>query len=112
MYPRWLWPFSALPGVIWLLMLFLLPFYAVIAVAFGNVDPILLTRRPGLEPARLEPRLDEPRAGPASPRQRLCGTCGCARVEYVLMSLRCCVLIGYPVAYYVARHAAARRTCC
>ena len=58
MYPRWLWPAFAIPGVVWLLILFLLPFYAVIGVAFGNVDPILLTADPGLEPARLEPRLD------------------------------------------------------
>jgi len=50
MYPRWLWPFSALPGVIWLLILFLLPLYAVLALAFGTVDPILLTGVPAWNP--------------------------------------------------------------
>jgi len=34
MYPRWLWPLSALPGVVWLLLLFLLPLYVVVGVAF------------------------------------------------------------------------------
>ena len=50
MYPRWLWPAFALPGVVWLLLLFLLPFYAVIGVAFGSVDPILLTPMPAWNP--------------------------------------------------------------
>ena len=57
MYPRWLWPTFAAPGVIWLILLFLVPFYAVIGVAFGSVDPILGFGRPDLEPAQLERRL-------------------------------------------------------
>src|SRR2546429_460843 len=50
MYPRWLWPAFAIPGVVWLLILFLLPFYAVIGVAFGNIDPILQTPIPAWNP--------------------------------------------------------------
>ena len=26
MYPRWLWPVFAVPGVVWLILLFLVPF--------------------------------------------------------------------------------------
>ena len=44
MYPRWLWQGVSLPGVLWLIVLFIVPFYAVTAVAFGSVDPILYTR--------------------------------------------------------------------
>jgi spermidine/putrescine transport system permease protein len=40
-YRRWLWPGFAFPGILWLLVLFVVPFYAVVAVAFGTVDPIL-----------------------------------------------------------------------
>ena len=50
MYPRWLWPAFALPGVVWLVLLFLVPFYAVIGVAFGSVDPILLQAQPAWNP--------------------------------------------------------------
>src|SRR5919109_889311 len=50
MYRRWLWPAFALPGLVWLILLFVVPFYAVLALALS-------------------------------------------------------MLIGYPVAYYVARHA-------
>ena len=35
------WPAFALPGVSWLVALFLLPIYAVGAVTFGGIDPVL-----------------------------------------------------------------------
>ena len=41
MYPRWLWRSLALPGIAWLVVLFVVPFYAVLGVALGTVDPIL-----------------------------------------------------------------------
>src|SRR5436309_3272962 len=50
MYPRGLWPAFALPGVVWLTLLFLVPFYAVIAVAFGTVDPVFLNPVPVWNP--------------------------------------------------------------
>ena len=34
-------PASRFPGVLWLIVLFVVPFYAVLGVAFGTVDPIL-----------------------------------------------------------------------
>jgi ABC-type glycerol-3-phosphate transport system permease component len=37
---RWFWPSFASPGVVWLVLLFLVPTYAVVAVAFGTTDPI------------------------------------------------------------------------
>jgi putrescine transport system permease protein len=104
MYPRWLWPGLALPGVLWLLILFAVPFYAVIGVAFGTVDPILFTPIPIWNPIdwnmgwvnevlqRLEPGGD------------LWGVF-LRTLRYVALSVGLCLLIGYPVAYYVARHA-------
>ena len=47
MYPKWLWSGFSLPGVVWLVLLFLVPMYAVVGVAFGSVDPILQTRAAG-----------------------------------------------------------------
>ncbi len=104
MYPRWLWPLSALPGVVWLLVLFLLPFYAVVCVAFGSVDPILLTAQPAWNPSQWN-------AGWVNHVLQLLApgniywdvfirTC-----EYVILSLAGCIVVGYPVAYYIARHA-------
>ena len=103
MYPRWLWAGFALPGVIWLIILFVVPFYAVIGVAFGSIDPNLLTAIPIWNPlqwnvgwvsdalSRLQPGGD---LWPVSVRT----------VEYVAASLALCLAIGYPVAYYIARH--------
>jgi spermidine/putrescine transport system permease protein len=104
MYPRWLWPSFALPGVLWLIILFVIPFYAVIGVAFGTIDPILLSAVPIWNPvewnvgwvsevlSRLEPGGDF-------------WTVFVRTCEYVFASLGLCLLIGYPVAYYIARHA-------
>ena len=44
------WAGLALPGVVWLSVFFLLPFYVVLCVALGSVDPILLTPRPEWNP--------------------------------------------------------------
>jgi ABC-type spermidine/putrescine transport system permease subunit I len=104
MYPRWLWPAFALPGVVWLLLLFLLPFYAVMGVAFGSVDPILQTAVPAWNPADwntgwVTQVLNDLRPG------GVYWDVFVRTVEYVMVSLAGCVLIGYPVAYYIARHA-------
>ena len=34
-YPRWYWPSFALPGVLWLLIFFLLPLYTVVSIALA-----------------------------------------------------------------------------
>ena len=104
MYPRRLWPALALPGVVWLILLFLVPFYAVIAVAFGTVDPIFLNAVPVWNP--LEWNADyvvETIRGflPGNDYWRVF----LRTAEYVLVSLALCLLIGYPVAYYISRHA-------
>jgi hypothetical protein len=39
-YPRWLWPSFAAPAMLYLLVLFLLPFYVILSVTFGTLDPI------------------------------------------------------------------------
>ena len=49
--PRWFWPPLAAPATIWLLLFFVLPFYVVLSVAFGTLDPIFLTAEPVYNPA-------------------------------------------------------------
>ena len=104
MYPKWLWPVFAIPGVVWLLLLFLVPFYAVIGVAFGGVDPIFQSPVPAWNP--LQWSFD-------SALNTLQGFLPgreywqvfLRTTEYVAISLVSCLLIGYPVAYYISRHA-------
>ena len=47
---RLFWPSFAFPGAIWLVLLFLVPTYAVLAVAFGTTDPIFNNPVPGWNP--------------------------------------------------------------
>ena len=104
MYPRWLWPAFALPGVVWLLILFLLPFYAVVGVAFGSVDPILLTPIPAWNPLDWNFGWVSQVLGELAPGG-VYWDVFLRTIRYVVLSLAGCVLIGYPVAYYIARHA-------
>jgi ABC-type spermidine/putrescine transport system permease subunit I len=103
-YRRWLWPGFAFPGVLWLVVLFVVPFYAVLAVAFGTVDPILL------QPVPLWNPLDWNVGWMVEVLQRLepGGTfygVATRTIVYVTVALALSLLIGYPVAYYIARHA-------
>ena len=52
---RWLWPSFALPGVVWLIVLFLTPLYAILAVAMGTPDPIFGDTLPVWNPLRWNP---------------------------------------------------------
>jgi spermidine/putrescine transport system permease protein len=103
-YRRWLWPGFAFPGVVWLIVLFLVPFYAVVAVAFGTVDPVLLQPVPVWNP------LEWNVGWIVEVLERLApgGTWFAVAVRtiaYVGIALVLSLLIGYPVAYYIARHA-------
>jgi ABC-type spermidine/putrescine transport system permease subunit I len=97
------WGLLSLPGVSWLLALFVVPFYAVAAVAFGRVDPILRTAKPVWSPlawkfSAMSKVLDRIFGGDL-------GGVVVRTFAYVGASLALCCLVGYPVAYYVARHA-------
>jgi spermidine/putrescine transport system permease protein len=105
---RRLWPVLATPGVAWLILLFLVPAYAVLAVAFStqvnflNGQPI-----PVWNPLDWDFTIFR-----AVLEQSLTGTLQNSWIRtfvYCLVALLLCVLIGYPVAYYVARLAGPRR---
>jgi putrescine transport system permease protein len=100
---RWLWPSLALPGVLWLVLLFLTPLYAVLAVAMGAPDPIFGGALPAWNPLAWDPSelgtiLDELFTGQL-------GFVFLRTLVYVAVATFLSLLIGYPVAYYVARHA-------
>ena len=109
-YPRWFWPSFAAPATIWLLLFFVLPFYVVLSVAFGRLDPIFLTAEPVYNPVQWD---TTPFRGVVT---RLF-TAGSIEQEtlvrtlvYVGIATAACLLIGYPVAYFVARHAKRTKT--
>jgi spermidine/putrescine transport system permease protein len=97
-YPRWLWRAFALPGVVWLIVFFLVAFYAVIAVAFGTFD---------------EHQAPVPYWNPLDwnvgwfhllwVRRDVYATPLLRTIGYVLAATSLALLIGYPIAYYTAR---------
>jgi spermidine/putrescine transport system permease protein len=102
---RLFWPLLAVPGTVWLLVLFVAPMYVVLAVLFGGVDPILRQPVPVWNPLAWDfsqfTYVLEHIAGPD-------GFFGPALVRtavYVLVASVLCLLVGYPVAYYTARFA-------
>jgi ABC-type spermidine/putrescine transport system permease subunit I len=100
---RWTWRLLALPGVAWLSVFFLVALYAVLAVAFGNQDTLS-------QPVPFWNPLDwnvgyvwEMLKNLANGGQFL--TVSLRTIEFVAIAVGLSLLIGYPVAYYTARHA-------
>jgi len=101
------WAGFALPGVGWLIAFFVVPVYAVMAVAFGSVDPILRTPQPAWNPlawdfSAMRSLLDRVFGG-------YLGKVFVRTFAFVFLALAGCIAIGYPVAYFVARKAARSR---
>ena len=100
---RWTWRLLALPGVAWLAVFFLVAFYAVLAVAFGNQDT-LSNPVPFWNPLDwnvgyvLDMLRNYWEGGPFL-------TVSLRTIEFVAIAVVLSLLIGYPVAYYTARHA-------
>jgi putrescine transport system permease protein len=100
---RWTWRVVALPGVLWLTLFFLLAFYVVLAVAFGNQDTLSqpvphwnpLDWNVGYAIDTLDNFFS---GGPFL-------TVSLRTIEFVVIAVGLSLLVGYPVAYFAARHA-------
>jgi ABC-type spermidine/putrescine transport system permease subunit I len=108
-HPRWFWPSFAVPGMAWLVVLFLLPFYVVLSIAFGAVDPLFRTPVPVWNPAQWNPfqfeLLYDRVFGPGG----FLGPAFLRTFAYVAAASALCLLVAYPVAYYVTRYAGRRK---
>ena len=99
----------ALPGVLWLALFFLLPAYVVLAIAFGSLDPIFRSPVPAWNPqdwsftqfSYVFSHLIGPDGFFGPPLLRT--------ISYVGIAIVASLLIAFPVAYFVARHAGRRR---
>jgi len=106
-YPKAYWQRFATPGMLWMLMFFVVPFYVIISVAFGTVDPVFRSPLPVYQPwwwsfdaaAEAVGKI----FGPF--RETYIRT-----FTFVVISSSVCLILGYTVAYYVARFGGKRRT--
>jgi spermidine/putrescine transport system permease protein len=100
---RWFWPGLAMPGVLWLILLFATPLYAILAVAMGRLDPVFGNAAPVWNPFRWDPAVFGDLFG--SLFGGSLGTVFARTIVFVVIASVLCLLIGYPIAYYVSRRA-------
>jgi putrescine transport system permease protein len=100
---RWIWRVLAIPGVVWLSVFFLVAMYAVLSVSLGNQNT-LNQPIPYWNPLDwnvgylLETLRNIWHNGPFL-------KVFLRTVAYVAVAMGLSLVIGYPVAYYAARHA-------
>ena len=104
--PR-LWAGFAIPGTVWLIVLFAIPFYAVACVAFGTIDPVFRDAVPQWNQlswnfVQAQQIFTSLATGPLQ---------GVAirTVVYVVCAMSLSFVIGFPIAYFLARHAGKRK---
>jgi ABC-type spermidine/putrescine transport system permease subunit I len=103
--PRWFWPAFAAPATIYLLIFFAFPFYVVVAVAFGSVDPILRQPVPYYNPSNWEPAILQFTFSNIFHSDGLYQAAFVHTFLFVGLATFFCLVIGYPFAYFLARRA-------
>src|SRR6266702_5260716 len=99
----------AVPGVRWLLLLFIVPFYAVLAIAMGKLDRLFES------PVAVWNPFEWSSSSVINVSRDLVGSTSFAgpivirTVVYVAIAALLCLVIGYPAAYFVARFAGRRK---
>jgi len=102
------WRMFALPGVVWLVLFVVVPAYAVLAIAMGRVN-FLFQPIPAWNPVTWNPGFLSQAFSGSLPGGEYWPAVRNTLV-YVAVSMALCFAIGYPVAYFVARHAKRTKT--
>ena len=104
-YPRWLWPSFAAPAMLYLLILFLLPFFVVLSVTFGTLDPIFQSPVLVWNPLRWDTGILSFTVSNLTHTDGIYYAAFLRTIAYVASATFLCLVIGYPFAYFLARHA-------
>ncbi|HUZ22559.1 MAG TPA: ABC transporter permease [Streptosporangiaceae bacterium] len=103
------WVLLAAPGILWLAVLFIVPFYAVLAIGEGKLNRVLEL------PVAVYNPLHWSSANLSNVWHDLFGAGSFAgpivlrTVIYVVVASLLCLVIGYPTAYFVSRFAGRRK---
>jgi ABC-type spermidine/putrescine transport system permease subunit I len=99
----------AAPGILWLLLLFVVPFYAVLAIAMGKLDRLFES------PVAVWNPFEWSSSNVINVWRDLFGSTAFAgpivlrTILYVAIAALLCLAIGYPAAYFVARFSGRRK---
>jgi len=103
------WIALAAPGIIWLVVLFIVPFYAVLAIAMGKLNELyespVAVWNPFAWSSENLINVWHDIFGSGS----FAGPIVLRTILYVAIASLLCLVIGYPVAYFVARFAGRRK---
>ena len=103
------WIALAAPGILWLAILFIVPFYAVLSIAMGKLDQLIEA------PVAVWNPFDWSSSSVIDVWRDIFGSASFAgpivlrTIVYTAIASLLCLLIGYPAAYFVARFAGRRK---
>jgi spermidine/putrescine transport system permease protein len=103
------WVALAAPGVLWLAILFIVPFYAVLSIAMGKLDQLIAN------PIAVWNPFDWSSSAVIDVWRDIFGSNSFAgpillrTIVYTAIASLLCLLIGYPAAYFVARFSGRRK---
>ncbi len=103
LYPRGFWATLSAPGVLWLVALFVVPLYAIVATAAGRLDPIFGSTVPEWNPLYWQPDAFSYVLGDLASPGGIFREVFLRTLAYVVVAVSLCLLLGYPVAYYMSR---------
>jgi spermidine/putrescine transport system permease protein len=94
-----------MPATVFLLVFFVFPFFVVLAVAFGSVDDILREPLPAWNPLTWKPAVLTFTLSNVTHADGLYHAALLRTFLFVGVATFLCLLVGYPFAYFLARHA-------
>jgi spermidine/putrescine transport system permease protein len=106
---RRFWILLAAPGILWLAILFIVPFYAVLAIGEGKLNKLFES------PVAIYNPLHWSSANLSNVWRDIFGAGSFAgpivlrTIAYVAIASALCLVIGYPAAYFVSRFAGRRK---
>jgi spermidine/putrescine transport system permease protein len=106
---RLFWAALALPGIIWLALLFVVPFYAIVAIAAGHVNPVFGYPVAVWNPAQWSSANFTSTWHDIAGSTAFVGPIIIRTIVYVAIASLLSLLIAYPAAYFVARHSGRRK---
>ena len=107
---RWLWIGLAAPGAIWLLVLFVAPFYVMLSVAGGGVNSFFQTVIPIWNPLHWSSANLTAEWHNIVGSGAYLGPPALRTILYTAIASALSLAIAYPVAYFVSRYAGKRKT--
>jgi ABC-type spermidine/putrescine transport system permease subunit I len=103
------WIGLAAPGILWLAVLFVIPFYAVLSIALGKLDQLIE------QPVAVWNPFDWSSSGVIDVWRDIFGGSAFAgpvilrTLVYTAIASALCLVIGYPAAYFVVRFSGRRK---